>query len=217
MRDNALKFLLVSLMAQYVLSFQVRVGKHLFSDLIHTPRVPVRLSSRLFSVEKKRVVFLGTPEVAASSLKRLYEESKKEDTLYEIVAVITQPPRRRKRQGQLEPSPVGKVAEDLGIPVLHPEKVGFNCSIIHNRNESSASHGGSIDLCRQKIPHSWMIWRRMSNPIFVLRLPMGNIYQNDFLQPPHMALLIFTRVYCPDGAVLVPYSDLWRLATTQSV
>ena len=119
-------------MAQYVLSFQVRVRKPLFSNLIQTPRAPVRWSTRLFSVEKKRVVFLGTPEVAASSLKRLYEASQKEDTLFEIVTVITQPPRRRKRQGTLEPSPVGKVAEDLGIPVLHPEKVGIDCPVIHS-------------------------------------------------------------------------------------
>jgi len=68
------------------------------------------------------VVFLGTPEVAASTLKRLHEETEKEDTPYELVSVITQPPRRRKRKGKLEPSPVGKMAEDLGIPILHPEK-----------------------------------------------------------------------------------------------
>ena len=144
MREKALTFLFFSIiMAQYVLSFQVRVGKPLFSNLLQTPRPPVRWNTRLFSVEKKRVVFLGTPEVAASSLKRLYEASQKEDTLYEIVTVITQPPRRRKRQGKLEPSPVGKVAEDLGIPVLHPEKVGIACPVIQKQNSRkvpSASH-----------------------------------------------------------------------------
>ena len=76
-----------------------------------------------FDGNKKRVVFLGTPEVAASSLQSLYDESQKENCPYEIVSVITQPPRRRRRKGKLEPSPVGKVAEDLGLPVLNPEKV----------------------------------------------------------------------------------------------
>jgi hypothetical protein len=74
------------------------------------------------SEEKKRVVFVGTPEVAATSLKSLYENSL-QDGSYEIVSVITQPPKRRKRNGKLEHSPVGKVAEEIGLPILCPEKV----------------------------------------------------------------------------------------------
>jgi FlaA1/EpsC-like NDP-sugar epimerase len=87
-----------------------------------------RFSWRLLSTageaseEKKRVVFVGTPEVAATSLKSLYENSL-EDGSYEIVSVITQPPKRRKRNGKLEHSPVGKVAEEIGLPILCPEKV----------------------------------------------------------------------------------------------
>lgn len=94
------------------------------------------------------MVFLGTPEVAASSLRRLYIEAQKEDTPYEIVSVITQPPRRRKRQGKLEPSPVGKVADELGIPVLHPEKVGVDRAII---GEVISSVSLTTDSYRQKI------------------------------------------------------------------
>ncbi|VEU37589.1 unnamed protein product [Pseudo-nitzschia multistriata] len=84
------------------------------------------MSSRLFSTrgvdgdgEKKRVVFLGTPEVAATTLRKLHEDSVGK---YEIVCVITQPPKRRRRKGKAEPSPVGAVAEELGLPVLCPEK-----------------------------------------------------------------------------------------------
>ena len=82
-------------------------------------------SSRLFSTtdestgEKKRVVFLGTPEVAATTLRKLHEDSKDK---YEIVTVITQPPKRRRRKGKAESSPVGAAAEELGLPVLSPEK-----------------------------------------------------------------------------------------------
>ena len=82
--------------------------------------------SRLFSAAKKRVVFLGTPEVAASTLRRLHEESLRDNSLYEIVSVVTQPPKRRKRRGKEEPSPVGKVAEELEIPVLCPEQAKDN-------------------------------------------------------------------------------------------
>jgi len=81
--------------------------------------------SRLYSTtdedagEKKRVVFLGTPEVAATTLRKLHEDSIGK---YEIVCVITQPPKRRRRKGKAEPSPVGATAEELGLPVLSPEK-----------------------------------------------------------------------------------------------
>ena len=76
---------------------------------------------------KKRVVFLGTPEVAATTLRELHQDSikpKNNNESYEIVCVITQPPKRRRRKGdKAEPSPVGRVAEELGILVLSPEKM----------------------------------------------------------------------------------------------
>lgn len=74
------------------------------------------------SDDKKRVVFLGTPEVAADSLRAIFEDSKKDDSSYEVVSVITQPPKRRKRKGKEIASPVGLVAEELGIPVIWPAK-----------------------------------------------------------------------------------------------
>lgn len=90
---------------------------------------PTSISSRLYSAssldtdgETKRVVFLGTPDVAADSLRAIYEDSKKEGSPYEVVSVITQPPKRRKRKGKEIASPVGLVAEELGIPVICPEK-----------------------------------------------------------------------------------------------
>lgn len=68
------------------------------------------------------MVFLGTPDVAATSLRSLHEESQSEDCPYELVGVVTQPAKRRKRKGKAVPSPVGLVAEELGLPVLCPEK-----------------------------------------------------------------------------------------------
>lgn len=75
----------------------------------------------LFSTAKKRIVYLGTPEVAATTLSTLHDASQNEN--WEIVSVVTQPPTRRRRKGdKFEPSPVGKTAEELGIPVLTPIK-----------------------------------------------------------------------------------------------
>jgi len=71
--------------------------------------------------DKKRVVFLGTPEVAASSLQTIYQASLEPSSPFELVAVVTQPPKRRKRKKKAEPSAVGKLAEELGVDILCPE------------------------------------------------------------------------------------------------
>jgi hypothetical protein len=120
------------MMAHCVYSFQFQQSARciLFSSRPTIERSSRQCLRRLFSTssgesEKKRVVFLGTPEVAASSLRTIYEASQQDGSGYEIVSVITQPPKRRRRKGKLEPSPVGKVAEELELEVLCPEKVGY--------------------------------------------------------------------------------------------
>ena len=71
---------------------------------------------------KKRIVFLGTPDVAATSLHAIHQASLHADSMFQVTAVVTQPPKRRRRKGQPEPSPVGLAAEQLGIYTLCPEK-----------------------------------------------------------------------------------------------
>lgn len=71
---------------------------------------------------RARVLFLGTPEVAASSLQAIYTKSLEPTSPYKVVGVVTQPnKRRKKRSGDILPTPVGIVAEELGIPILCPE------------------------------------------------------------------------------------------------
>jgi len=62
--------------------------------------------------------------VAATSLQRLLSESQNnhQSCPYEIVGVVTQPPKRRQRRGKEVASPVGIVAQECNIPVLCPEK-----------------------------------------------------------------------------------------------
>jgi methionyl-tRNA formyltransferase len=80
-------------------------------------------ASNLSGDGKARVLFLGTPEVAASSLQAIYQRSLEPSSPYEVVGVVTQPnKRRKKRSGEILPTPVGIVAEELGIPILCPEK-----------------------------------------------------------------------------------------------
>ena len=61
----------------------------------------------------RRLVYLGTPEVAVPPLRALHEAG------HDIALVVTQPDRRRGRGGATSPSPVKAVALDLGIPVTH--------------------------------------------------------------------------------------------------
>lgn len=82
-----------------------------------------RLYSSVTDSQTARVLFLGTPDVAASSLRSIVEDSQKDNSSYQVVGVVTQPPKRRKRKGKEIPSPVGYTAEELDIPVLCPEKV----------------------------------------------------------------------------------------------
>ncbi|MBI1809918.1 MAG: methionyl-tRNA formyltransferase [Gemmatimonadetes bacterium] len=64
-----------------------------------------------------RIVFFGTPDFATPTLRALIGEG------YDVVAVVTQPDRpRRRAHAQLEPSPVKAVALEEGIPVLQPER-----------------------------------------------------------------------------------------------
>lgn len=64
-----------------------------------------------------RIVFMGTPEVAAVSLARLLEGPDP------VVGVVTQPNRAAGRGQTVIPSSVRKVAEQRGIAVLTPEKM----------------------------------------------------------------------------------------------
>ncbi|WP_339827735.1 methionyl-tRNA formyltransferase [uncultured Parasphingorhabdus sp.] len=61
-----------------------------------------------------RLAFMGTPDFAVPALQALH------DAGHEIVAVYSQPPRRAGRGKQLSPSPVQKLAENLGLPVRTP-------------------------------------------------------------------------------------------------
>ena len=64
-----------------------------------------------------RIVFMGTPEFAVASLKRLVEQG------YNIVAVVTTPDKPAGRGQKLHESDVKVAARELGLPILQPEKL----------------------------------------------------------------------------------------------
>ena len=62
-----------------------------------------------------RVVFMGTPDIAATCLKKILTEG------FEVVGVYTQPDRPKGRGMKLTASPVKETALSAGIPVFQPE------------------------------------------------------------------------------------------------
>ena len=64
-----------------------------------------------------RILFLGTPEFAVSSLDALISSG------HQVVGVFTQPDRQKGRGKQLAESPVKSAARDLGLAIYQPERI----------------------------------------------------------------------------------------------
>lgn len=64
-----------------------------------------------------RILFMGTPDFAAASLKELLDQN------YEIIGVFSQPDRPSGRGMDVVYSPVKQLALEYGIPVYQPEKM----------------------------------------------------------------------------------------------
>lgn len=64
-----------------------------------------------------RIVFMGTPDFAEASLKKLIEEK------FDVVGVFTQPDKPKGRGMELSFSPVKELALAHGLPVFQPEKM----------------------------------------------------------------------------------------------
>ena len=62
-----------------------------------------------------RVVFMGTPDIAATCLKRILADG------FQVVGVYTQPDRPKNRGMKLFPSPVKEVALEHNLPFFQPE------------------------------------------------------------------------------------------------
>ncbi|MCX7904203.1 MAG: methionyl-tRNA formyltransferase [Caloramator sp.] len=66
-----------------------------------------------------RAIFMGTPDFAVPTLRRLIE-------LHEVLAVFTQPDKPKGRGQKMQPPPVKEVAIKYNIPVYQPQKLKNN-------------------------------------------------------------------------------------------
>lgn len=72
-----------------------------------------------------KIVFFGTPQFAVPTLEKLLHHPE-----FEVLAVVTQPDKRRERGNKLTPSPVKVVAANHNIPVWQPQRVKKNSEIL---------------------------------------------------------------------------------------
>lgn len=80
-----------------------------------------------------RLVFFGTPQFAVPSLERLLSQSS-----VEVLAVVTQPDKRRGRGSELTPSPVKAIALQHNLPVWQPTRVKKDAETLDNLRRTQA-------------------------------------------------------------------------------
>jgi len=83
-------------------------------------------------MNKIKIIFTGTPEIAVPLLKSLSDDER-----FEVSLVITQADRPAGRKMELTPSPVKKMAEKLSIPIFQPDNINSPESIERIRQENS--------------------------------------------------------------------------------
>lgn len=72
----------------------------------------------------ERIVFLGTPDMAAQALKALVESG------FNVVGVVSQPDSPKGRSHTPTPSPVSAMALELGIPLHRPVKLNHDYDFV---------------------------------------------------------------------------------------
>lgn len=79
-------------------------------------------------MDKKKIVFMGTPKFAVPVLEMLIEK-------YGVDLVITQPDKKVGRKKVLTAPPVKVIAEEKGIKVLQPEKISGDEDVLAELKE----------------------------------------------------------------------------------
>ncbi|CAK9150647.1 unnamed protein product [Ilex paraguariensis] len=112
------------------------------------------------AIKKKQLIFLGSPQVSASVLDVLFNASSAPDSLFEVAAIVTQPPSGRDRGRKVMPSPVAQHALDKGFPsdlIFTPLRAGdeeflFNLRALEPELCITAAYGNILPNKFLKIP-----------------------------------------------------------------
>lgn len=72
---------------------------------------------RIIVNQEERIIFMGTPQIAADVLQRLIDEGRN------VVLAVSQPDRPAGRKNRIEPTPVKQLAQAHQIPVFQPQRI----------------------------------------------------------------------------------------------
>ena len=81
-------------------------------------------------MERKRIIFMGTPSIASAYLQTLINNN------FNIIGIYTQPPRPKGRGMTIQNSPVHEEALKFNIPVFHADNFNDQKQWIHRAGES---------------------------------------------------------------------------------
>ncbi len=68
----------------------------------------------------KKIIFMGTPHIAAQHLQYLIDNS------LNIIGVFTQPPRKKNRGMHIEESPVHQIAKKNNLQTFYPSSIDYS-------------------------------------------------------------------------------------------
>ena len=113
-----------------------------------------------------RILFMGTPEFAVASLKRLVEDG------HQVCGVFTQPDKPKNRGHKLAFSPVKEYALTVGIPVYQPLKM---------------RDGAALDIVRELAPELIVVaaYGRLLPEDILNTPPYGSINVHSSLLPKY--------------------------------
>ncbi|MEM9927135.1 MAG: methionyl-tRNA formyltransferase [Cyanobacteria bacterium P01_D01_bin.50] len=80
-----------------------------------------------------KIIFFGTPQFAVPTLEKLLRHSN-----FEMLAVVTQPDKRRGRGNKFTPSPVKSVALTHNLPVWQPQRIKKDEATLNQLKEIDA-------------------------------------------------------------------------------
>jgi methionyl-tRNA formyltransferase len=80
-----------------------------------------------------KIIFFGTPKFAVPTLQKLLANPH-----FEVLAIVTQPDKRRGRGNQMMPSEVKKIALEYDLPVWQPKSIKKNKDTLNKLKQAEA-------------------------------------------------------------------------------
>ncbi|WP_017292884.1 methionyl-tRNA formyltransferase [Geminocystis herdmanii] len=162
-----------------------------------------------------RIVFFGTPDFAINSLQSLLNHSD-----YEVIAVVTQPDKRRGRGNQMIASPVKELALKYNLPVWQPVRIKKDKDTIELLHKSHADvfvvvaygqilskkilnmpklgcinvHGSILPEYRGAAPIQWSIYDGKPETGITTMLMDEGMDTGDMLLKAYSSIELFTNV-----------------------